>query len=82
MSKLELLYIDDTDIDSGLEYLPDSLKSFSCSAYREDAKVKIIDQELKKHESLFKMGVVLSSTLLKMVAKKIAIATENYFTTD
>jgi len=33
MNKLEELDINDTDIDSGLEYLPDSLeRGFNCSA--------------------------------------------------
>ncbi|CAH1766990.1 24152_t:CDS:2 [Entrophospora sp. SA101] len=42
---LEALVIDisNTDIDSGLEYLPDSLKNFYCSAgLREDARCQTI----------------------------------------
>ncbi|CAH1765452.1 4438_t:CDS:2 [Entrophospora sp. SA101] len=45
LSKLKELNIDDTDIDRGLEYLPDSLENFSCSAEeeeRKEAKVKAI----------------------------------------
>jgi hypothetical protein len=44
MSKLELLYIDSTDIDSGLEFLPlEKLWMFSCSFEKKsDAKVKKI----------------------------------------
>src|SRR5947209_19733438 len=37
--KLETLTISNTDIDSGLEYLPDNLKDFYCLAdLRKDAK--------------------------------------------
>ncbi|CAG8648256.1 8258_t:CDS:2, partial [Scutellospora calospora] len=42
LTKLKVLNINDTDIDSGLEYLPESVKYFSCSAYGKDAKCKII----------------------------------------
>jgi hypothetical protein len=43
LRKLETLNISDTDIDSGLEYLPDSLKGFNCSAEeKKDAKCQNI----------------------------------------
>jgi hypothetical protein len=43
LSELEKLNINDTDIDSGLEYLPESVENFKCSPYyRLDAKVKVI----------------------------------------
>jgi len=44
LSKLvECLNIDDTDIDSGLEYLPESIEKFYCSAdKRKDAKCQAI----------------------------------------
>ncbi|CAG8715956.1 25485_t:CDS:2, partial [Racocetra persica] len=43
MTSLEMLSIDDTDLDDGLEYLPDSINFFWCSAkYKGDAKVKAI----------------------------------------
>src|SRR6185295_20137122 len=43
LTKIERLYIDNTDIDSGLEYLPESVKDFNCSTdKRKDAKVKAI----------------------------------------
>jgi len=43
MSKLETLDIKDTDLDSGLEYLPESINYFYCSAnQRPDAKAKAI----------------------------------------
>jgi len=48
LTKLEELDIDNTDLDSGLEYLPFSLKWFSCPAdQRENAKVKKLETELK-----------------------------------
>jgi len=48
MNKLEDLNIDNTDLDSGLEYLPNNLKEFWCSAsQRKDARVKFIEQELR-----------------------------------
>ena len=48
-NKLERLDINDTDIDSGIEYLPYSLNNyFRCSAkQRPEAKVKAIEQKLK-----------------------------------
>jgi len=52
MTKLIDLDISDTDIDSGLEYLPESLEEIHClPATREDAKVKIIAETI---DSLFK----------------------------
>ena len=43
LTKLEKLYISNTDIDSGLEYLPESVKIFYCSAaWKKDAKCKAI----------------------------------------
>jgi Leucine-rich repeat (LRR) protein len=48
MNKLYRLDIRNTDIDSGLEYLPESLEYFSCSAdKREDAKVKVVEEEFE-----------------------------------
>jgi len=50
MIRLGLLSIRDTDIDSGLEYLPKSITQFDCSIHRRpEAKIKILEQELKKH---------------------------------
>ena len=41
LSKLTDLNISNTDIDSGLEYLPESVKHFWCSAdLRKDARCK------------------------------------------
>ncbi|CAJ0848617.1 4001_t:CDS:2 [Entrophospora sp. SA101] len=51
LKDLEKLIIDNTDIDSGLEYLPSSLRVFSCiSDLREDAKVKLIEEELREYK--------------------------------
>ena len=45
-----MLEIANTDIDSGLEHLPDSLTSFDCSVdKREDAKVKKLETWLRKY---------------------------------
>jgi len=38
MVKLRSLDIKDTDIDSGLEYLPEKVENFDFSADRKDAK--------------------------------------------
>lgn len=47
LTNLEDLWIDDTDIENGLEYLPDSLKSFQCSTKnRPEAKARNIHEEL------------------------------------
>ena len=41
--KLSFLNISDTDLDSGVEYLPESVEHFYCSvSERKDAKVKAI----------------------------------------
>jgi Leucine-rich repeat (LRR) protein len=46
LSKLESLDISNTDIDSGLEHLSDSLEKLNCSTkYRKDAKVKGIKED-------------------------------------
>ncbi|CAG8488149.1 15915_t:CDS:1 [Gigaspora margarita] len=55
LSQLKLLNIDNTDIDSGLEYLPDSIEKFWCSGPYNDGekniytKVKTIRGELEKY---------------------------------
>jgi len=49
LTELKSLNISDTDIDSGLEYLPESVEEFKCNSYgRENAKVKTI-QKIYKH---------------------------------
>src|SRR5207248_2474360 len=51
MSKLNELDISNTDIDSGLEYLPDSVGFFYCfSEDRPESKVKKIEEQLKNFE--------------------------------
>jgi len=52
LTKLKELYIDDTDIDSGLEYLPDSIETFWFfikEGPRPTSKVKAIARELIKY---------------------------------
>ena len=54
MDKLETLDISNTDIDSGLEYLPNSIKMFDCSVnQRPEAKVKKIADELERYRRFF-----------------------------
>jgi hypothetical protein len=54
MDKLRWLDISNTDIDSGLEYLPESVEDFKCSAdKRKDAKVKVIEDILKTYNNSF-----------------------------
>ncbi|RHZ36164.1 hypothetical protein [endosymbiont GvMRE of Glomus versiforme] len=49
LTKLERLYIRSADVNDGLEYSPDSLRDFYCSAKeRPGAKIKILEQELRK----------------------------------
>lgn len=46
---MERLFIYNTDFDSGLEYLPGSLKELYCStSERPESKIKNLEQELKK----------------------------------
>ncbi|CAG8509787.1 208_t:CDS:1 [Paraglomus occultum] len=46
LGKLEYLDISSTDIDDGLEYLPENIKVFSCEAdKRKQAKVKVIQED-------------------------------------
>jgi hypothetical protein len=61
LTRLEILEISNTDLDSGLEYLPDSLISFDCSAdKREDAKVKKLETELRKYGEVREKGEFIS----------------------
>jgi len=54
LNKLEWLDISDTDLDSGLEYLPDSVNSLHCSTLvRSGSKVKVVAEELRRTVSLF-----------------------------
>jgi len=49
-TKLYFIDISDTDIDSGLEYLPNAGRIHLSSVLgREGAKVKILEQELRKY---------------------------------
>lgn len=51
-SKLWWLDISDTDIDSGLEYLPESLENFSCFTNQESTKqVKKIAEQLTPYQN-------------------------------
>jgi Leucine-rich repeat (LRR) protein len=48
LTNLETLDIRNTDINSGWEYLPDSLRKLNCSAkQRENAKCQVIEKEFK-----------------------------------
>jgi len=48
------LYIEETDIDGGLEYLPETIENFLCTANRKEAKVKSIDDELSPFKDRLK----------------------------
>jgi len=43
LTKLRYLHIENTDLDSGLEYLPNNIALFYCST------VKMLGQELRQH---------------------------------
>jgi Leucine-rich repeat (LRR) protein len=51
LSEIQELDIRDTDIDSGLEYLPESVEKFYCSAnQKKDAKCQIIHNLFDKEQ--------------------------------
>ena len=52
MDKLEILNINATDIDEGLEYLPTSLKEFYCTSYGTVTKVEEIEEVLKNYPDI------------------------------
>jgi hypothetical protein len=53
LTKLKEISIHSTDLDSGLEYLPDSLEIFYCyNRARPEAKVKMITEILKNYQEL------------------------------
>jgi len=59
MDNLKTLYISDTDIDSGLEYLPESLEAIYCSNEEEtNSKCSLIKNTLKKceDEKVYRVG--------------------------
>ncbi|WNE40216.1 MAG: hypothetical protein GBAus27B_000283 [Mycoplasmataceae bacterium] len=54
LKRLDFLQIEHTDIDSGLEYLPDSLRRFSCDCWcdycdRPDSVCRILDAQLSSY---------------------------------
>ncbi|CAJ0912274.1 9072_t:CDS:2 [Entrophospora sp. SA101] len=52
LSRLERFDIRNTDLDSGLEYLPKSIKVFKYSAdKRKEAKCRIIEEQLASHKN-------------------------------
>ncbi|CAI2190883.1 10940_t:CDS:2, partial [Funneliformis geosporum] len=76
MNKLEWLSIGNTDLDSGLEYLPESIKYFNCSfEQREDAKCKIFAKILKniERESFHQQ---LKFYKQKKIEKQISVQTD------
>jgi hypothetical protein len=52
MDKLEILNINATDVNEGLEYLPRSLKEFYCTSYETVTKVEEIEEVLKNHPDI------------------------------
>jgi len=51
LNKLADLHIDGTDIDSGLEYLPESLTRLYCYSYKENnTDSEKIRKELEKYD--------------------------------
>ncbi|CAG8667742.1 1398_t:CDS:2, partial [Paraglomus brasilianum] len=50
LTKLEVLNISETDINDGLEYLPDSLEGIVCDSFRKDAGVNKIIEVLKPYK--------------------------------
>jgi hypothetical protein len=50
LTELTHLNIANTDIDSGLEYLPDSLQTLNCSVTKPGVKVKTIEDFLVDEE--------------------------------
>lgn len=78
LTKLEQVYINDTDLDSGLEYLPNSVEDFCCLVrLRKDARVKIIadlfanDQGVIETQSMKKHFGESSSTAIKNFPQKL-----------
>jgi len=51
MNELKDFRFSDTDLDSGLKYLPESLQRLECTTdfRKEDAKVKIIKRQLEEY---------------------------------
>jgi hypothetical protein len=51
MKQLEWCDISNTDIDSGLEYLPKGVENFRClTNYRPDAKVQVFNRLLEQEK--------------------------------
>jgi len=66
MKQLHTLFIDNTDLDGGTEYLPTSVMEIRCSCYlRPDSKVKIIDKELEQNSDF-----LLVTSLNKVYLRK------------
>jgi diadenosine tetraphosphate (Ap4A) HIT family hydrolase/ATP-dependent Lon protease len=52
LTKLKELYLSNTDIDSGLEYLPENVEEIHCSRQkRPESRIRKIEKELKKGNS-------------------------------
>ena len=57
LTKLETLNINNTNLDSGLEYLPESVERFSCLAdYKKDARCQVIYDLLTKEKGKVETG--------------------------
>jgi Leucine-rich repeat (LRR) protein len=70
LTKLRVLDINNTDIDSGLESLPSTLVQIYCLAdKREDAKVKVIAQELNKYGKESKSIIQESNNYFALLEK-------------
>jgi len=77
MSKLQDLCIDSTDIDSGLEYLSDSLRTFWTDPHnRQNAKVAKIREQLKPYNYNFKSWRIINKSYPNLLIKKTELETQ------
>jgi Leucine-rich repeat (LRR) protein len=66
MQQLQVLGINNTDLDSGLEYLPASIREICCSHLEKpNSKVKLITQELKKNGDFISVSYFTHQVFLR-----------------
>jgi len=77
MSKLESLCIDATDIDTGLEYLPDSLiKIYTDPHNKPNAKVAQLRERLRPYDYNLKSWQIINKSYPNLVIKKTELETQ------
>jgi hypothetical protein len=79
MRQLHTLHIDNTDLDSGIGYLPASVMEIYCSRFlRTDSKIKFIVKELEQNSNFVLVSSVNNLYLKRKLHPEIINQLKNF----